>query len=114
MCVCDAGWLGDTCEVQTRSEPCLANCTVHGACSTNGTCVCDAGWDTADCSVLLPGFILNVTSSCPSDCSGHGSCMPGGVCECDAGYLGSACELQGGDAAGVYRKCFEPPSLTCK
>jgi len=78
-CVCNLGYAGLDCSVQTGN--CPRNCMGNGAC-LNNTCFCYPGFTGPSCG--------DSTTLCPNDCSKHGECVDA-ACVCDEGYRGLDC-----------------------
>lgn len=88
LCVCEAGFAGLDCSIQTGN--CPRNCMGNGAC-LNNTCYCYPGFAGAACE--------SSTTLCPNDCSRHGECVDAS-CVCDEGYKGHDCSDNSGMCRG--------------
>mmetsp|Transcript_55789 Transcript_55789/g.103208 ORF Transcript_55789/g.103208 Transcript_55789/m.103208 type:complete len:1153 (+) Transcript_55789:85-3543(+) len=75
ICMCDAGWVGDICDMPR----CPDDCHGQGMC-IDGHCVCKEGWFGDSCG----------QPRCPEDCNGNGYCFQA-KCQCKTGYEGISC-----------------------
>ena len=88
-CVCNSGFLGDSCEV---IDYCLGlTCNMKGVCVNRPSsywCVCDPGFTGRDCET-------DINECEGQNCSGNGRCadlVNMFVCVCHQGFTGTLCD----------------------
>jgi hypothetical protein len=83
-CLCDAGFVGHSC----NALACYNNCSGNGNC-LNGSCVCDPNFYGSDCSVIH-SLISTEPPNCSHNCSGNGVCV-NSSCICNSRWYGPLC-----------------------
>ena len=104
MCLCDAGWIGEICN--------LGDCAVcvHGKCSGPEYCECFYGYEGHGCDIpksyptCLNGYASGADNCtcdegwsgricdiavCENECGEHGHCVQPNICECDVAWYSS-------------------------
>ena len=92
-CICDSGYVGDTCEL--RCPECTAG---RGTCATDGTCTCLPGFGGTLCDKECPGGFrvpCGMYDIPTQTYQSHGTCNDGSSgdvsCTCNIGWRGVDC-----------------------
>jgi hypothetical protein len=81
MCMCDPGWTGTLCDVDTVDD-CLANPCVHGTCvdlQSAFSCACDSPWTGPTCDAAVPASCLQIVEAGQSTGDGTYTIDPDGL-----------------------------------
>lgn len=71
-----------------KEGKCLANCSGHGTCNSDGVCECADGWTGGDCSVAASGECPAGSRRGVSRPDEHGTCWQ----ECRCAGTGKDCK----------------------
>jgi hypothetical protein len=83
-CVCEKGWVGETCATpQTATRP--SEKCAHGRVA-NGGCACEKGWSGKTCETPQ-------AATRPGEKCAHGD-LVNGKCVCEKGWSGKSCAVR--------------------
>lgn len=104
-CVCEPGWSGEDCQINTNA---ICSKCENGLCIDDEVCKCNRGWKGDFCDEAV----------CPDDCnSPNGNCIAPNLCSCEEGWFGNLCTQPNCTAVqdcNLKGDCIAPNTCVCK